>query len=162
MDLYILRHAIAEDASKTGKDRDRNLTPEGIEKTKASAAALKRLDIQFDLILTSPFKRTVQTAEIIAIETGTAEPQFFPPLSSGESSSLLIDSLQRVDPPGNVLIVGHEPDLGNLISILLSGSDKLGIAMKKGALCKLHCLRIAPGMARLEWLLTAKHLVKMA
>jgi len=60
------------------------------------------------------------------------------------------------------LIVGHEPILSELISLLVSGSPRLSVAMKKGGVCKLNCVRPEAGGARLDWLLTAKHLCRMA
>ena len=68
MDLYILRHGIAEETSATGRDRDRSLTDEGREKTCAAGKALRRMDIAFDLVLSSPFVRARQTADIVAEE----------------------------------------------------------------------------------------------
>jgi phosphohistidine phosphatase len=163
MELYIIRHGIAEETSKSGRDRDRCLTDEGIEKTRLSAEALKRLGIQFDLILTSPFTRALQTAEWISRGTDSPEPEIFPPLASGEDSDALVDALAGMEFSGAaMLLTGHEPDLGRLISLLLAGHPDLGITMRKGTLCKLRCAQIANGAAQLEWMMNAKHLVKMA
>ena len=68
MELYLMRHGIAEEASRTGKDRDRALTEEGIERTRATGKALVQVGVKFDLILSSPYLRAWQTAEIIAHE----------------------------------------------------------------------------------------------
>jgi phosphohistidine phosphatase len=163
MDLYIMRHAIAEEGSRTGKDCDRVLTPEGVERTQQSALALKKLEVDFDLILTSPFVRTTKTAQIIAEGLGCKKPEEFPPLASGQSSVQLLEGLLRLKgQPRSLLLVGHEPDLSRLISILLSGTDEIGITMKKGALCKLECMKIAPGYARLLWLMTSRQMSRMA
>ena len=61
MDLYILRHGIAEEQSKSGQDHTRALTDEGRRKTCHSGKALKEMGVCFDLILTSPFARALQT-----------------------------------------------------------------------------------------------------
>jgi phosphohistidine phosphatase len=164
MDLYILRHGIAEDVSKTGLDRDRVLTEEGIEKTKSAAKALRKLDVQFDAIFTSPYARARQTAEIVANELGlTSILQLVDAIGADSSAEAVLAELKRiVRKHSSILVVGHEPILSSLISLLLSGSPSLSVTMKKGGLCKLSCVRPEPGAARLECLLTAKHLSRMA
>jgi phosphohistidine phosphatase len=162
MDLYIMRHGIAEDRSHSGADRDRVLTEEGIEKTKTSAEALKKLGVTFDLILSSPYKRAYQTAQIVAQTLGCNHLKEFVPLSSGGNPDRVFQGLSTVDEKiASLLLVGHEPDLSQLISLFLMGNTDLSITMKKGGFCKLHCLSPAPGQARLEWLLAPKHLLKM-
>ena len=162
MDLYILRHGIAEDISASGADRDRELTAEGRRKTHESGQALRKFDVAFDRVLASPFVRAWQTAEIIVEELGC--PRLLTrcdALSSGAPVQNLLAELKRID-YASLLIVGHEPDLSRLISILLGGDDHLAITMKKGGLAKLRfAAHIEPGHARLEWLLAPKHLCRL-
>jgi phosphohistidine phosphatase len=61
----------------------------------------------------------------------------------------------------SALLVGHEPDLSRLISVLISGTPDVALVMKKGGLAKVHCLSAEPGHARLEWLLGPKHLCRL-
>ena len=158
-----MRHGIAEDMPPSGKDRDRALTDEGIEKTRLTGKALKNLDVEIRMMLTSPYKRAIQTAEIIAEELGCKQLKELPELRAGGSSTTLVQALQHLHGHApSVMLVGHEPDLSRLISLLLSGGEEIAVTMKKGGICKLHCLRIAPGEARLEWMLAPKHLVRMA
>jgi phosphohistidine phosphatase len=161
MELYILRHGIAEELSESGADNDRRLTEEGVEKTKAAGKALCKLGTRFDLILASPFARAWKTAELIAdaLDCRKSLHQCLA-LSSGKGSPAILSELKKVNSP-SVLLVGHEPELSGLISTLLAGSPGLAITMKKGGLCKLSCISAEPGGARLEWLLTAKHLCRM-
>src|SRR5437016_5073253 len=70
MDVYIVRHAIAEEQSSTGKDADRELTNEGKEKMKEAAAGFAGTGPKIDRILSSPLPRARQTAEIVARELG--------------------------------------------------------------------------------------------
>lgn len=164
MDIYILRHAIADDVSASGLDRDRVLTPEGIEKSRSSAKAMRKLGLEFDAIFSSPFARALQTAEIVAAELGCSKLiQTREVLGSGCRPEAALEDLRKAA-AGNasVLVAGHEPMLSALVSILVSGSPHLSITMKKGGLCKLTCVRPEPGSARLEWLLTSKHLCRMA
>ena len=163
MDLYILRHGIAEERSSSGKDRDRVLVDEGKEKTRAAGKALRKMDIDFDLALSSPFARAWQTAEIIAEECGCAKVlQECDALSAGAPMKAVFEELRKAaGRHSSMLVVGHEPDLSRLISVLLSGSTELAITMKKGGLAKLTCALVEPGGARLEWLLTPKHLCRL-
>jgi phosphohistidine phosphatase len=161
MELYILRHGIAEEVSASGADKDRRLTGEGVEKTKAAGKALGKLGIEFDLILASPFVRAWRTAELIAEELNCGKLlQPCPALSSGKGVAAILQELKKVN-ASSVLLVGHEPELSQLISTLLAGSPGLAITMKKGGFCRLSCISAEPGGARLEWLLTAKHLCRM-
>jgi phosphohistidine phosphatase len=164
MDLYILRHGIAEDISASGLDRDRVLTQEGIEKTKSAAKALRKLDVQFDAIFSSPYARAKQTAEIVADELNLIDLlHLVDELGAASAPETVLAKLQKViRKHSSILVVGHEPILSGLVSLLLSGSTSLSVAMKKGGLCKLSCIRPEAGAARLDWLLTAKHLSRMA
>lgn len=164
MNLYILRHAIAEETSASGLDQDRVLTGEGVARTRAAGRVLHPLGVELDLILSSPYARAWQTAEIIAKQAGY-EKQLrpCPALACGASPALIIGELQKAARQhSNILLVGHEPDLSHLISHLLSGSPAIAVSVKKGALCKLACTKLEPGNVRLEWLLTSKHLCRMA
>ena len=164
MDLYILRHGIAEDVSATGLDRDRVLTKEGIEKTKSTGKALRKLELQFDAIFTSPYARARRTAEIVAEELNlTSILHLVDALGAASSAEAVLAELQKlIRKHSSILVVGHEPILSSLISLLLSGSPSLSITLKKGGFCKLNCVRPEPGAARLDWLLTSKHLCRMA
>src|SRR5258708_7959635 len=69
----------------------------------------------------------------------------------------------RCGAPGEVLLVGHEPNLSELISLLVSGDARLSITMKKGGLCKVSAeILAARRCASLEWLLTPKQMGLMA
>jgi phosphohistidine phosphatase len=163
MDLYILRHGIAEERSRSGKDRDRALVTEGKEKTRAAGKALRKMEIDFDLVLSSPFVRAWQTAEIIVEECGCARAlQPCDALSAGGPMKEVFGELRKAaGTHSSVLVVGHEPDLSRLISVLLSGTTELAITMKKGGLAKLTCATAEPAGARLEWLLSPKHLCRL-
>ena len=65
MELYLLRHGIAEDRSASGEDAHRVLTAAGIDQITQTALAMLLLQITIDVIITSPFYRTRQTADLI-------------------------------------------------------------------------------------------------
>jgi phosphohistidine phosphatase len=167
MNLYILRHGIAVEPGTRGyeKDADRPLTPEGERKLRQIAEAMEALELSFDLILSSPYLRARQTAEIVA-ETLKARKrlELSDCLTPGGSSKKLIDLLTRLQPsPDAVLLVGHEPYLSGLISLLVAGDTTSAVVMKKGGLCKLSTESLKHGRcAALEWLLTPKQMVLMS
>ena len=159
MDIYILRHGIAVDRGANGykNDRDRPLTKEGEEKMEQIAKALLAMDMQFDLILSSPFIRARQTAQIVADELG-AEVTFSESLTPGSNALELTREIND-EKPQRLLLVGHEPDLSQLISVLISGGTETAIELKKGGLCKLSCDKLSFGKcATLNWILTPRQL----
>jgi phosphohistidine phosphatase len=167
MNLYILRHGIATEPNAQGlaKDADRPLTPEGKRKLWQIAEAMAALELGFDLVLSSPYVRARQTAEII-VEALKARKrlEFSDSLTPGGSTKKLVDLLNHLQPPPeSVLLVGHEPYLSGLISLLVSGDASLAVVMKKGGLCKLSTASLKHGRcAALEWLLTPKQMALMA
>ena len=142
MEIYILRHAIAEmrDPLESRTDSERALTPEGIAKMEQIARGMKALELTFDLILSSPFRRAKQTADIV-VRTLRIKKRLLRTtrrLAAGSDPAKLAEELRRLGAKvKRVLLVGHEPDLSELISLLLSGDSDLGIQLKKGGLCKL-------------------------
>jgi phosphohistidine phosphatase len=167
MKLYILRHGIAEELDQRAfaKDADRPLTPEGRKKLEHVAYAMEALDLSFDLILSSPYTRARQTAEVIANSLKAHKRvELSETLTPGGSTKKLIELLNHPKPgSGSVLLVGHEPYLSGLISLLVSGSLSSAVVMKKGGLCKLSTDALKHGRcAALEWLLTPKQMGLMA
>ncbi len=168
MNLYILRHGIAVEPGTPGfeNDSERPLIPKGERRLREAAAAMKKLELSFDLILSSPFIRAKQTAEIVAGELKLKKRlEFSDELAPGGSFKALIHALNELKPaPENVLLVGHEPYLSRLISLLVTGgADAAAIEMKKGGLCKLEADSLHAGScSRLIWLLTPSQMELMA
>jgi phosphohistidine phosphatase len=159
MDIYILRHGIAVERGTAGykKDSDRPLTKEGVEKMEQIAEAMLALGLHVDLILSSPYARAEQTARIVA-RALDEEVTFTNHLMSDGNSLELVAEIND-EKPQSVLLVGHEPDLSRLISVLVTGSTDASIELKKGGLCKLTSDRLAFGQcATLNWFLTPKQL----
>ena len=163
MNLYILRHGLAVDHGTKGyeHDADRPLTSKGERKLGLVADALQELELEFDLILSSPFVRARETAEIIAEELGLRKKlEFTKELEPGGNvKDLIMQIKSRKAHPEEVMLVGHEPYLSSLISLLISGNTNTPILMKKGGLCKLSTDSLAHGRcATLEWLLTPRQM----
>jgi phosphohistidine phosphatase len=166
MELYLLRHAQAVEPNSKGFeiDSDRTLTPEGKTRAYRVARAMKELDLTFSIIVSSPYLRARQTAEIVA-KVLHAEDRML--LSNhlaptGKAVDLIAEFRRRYSYLDQVLLVGHEPCLSMLIAKLVTGKSTLAVSVKKAALVKLStdALRYSR-CARLEWLIPPKFLVAL-
>lgn len=164
MNLYILRHGVAVERGTNGykSDAERPLTPKGRRKLRRAVAAMRVMELSFDVILSSPLVRARETAEIVGKGLHLQKKlKLTEHLASGGKSAGLVQYLVELEPKlEDVLLVGHEPDLGQLASLLLTGSSStLQVTFKKGGLCKLTVGRLRAGKcASLEWLLTPSQL----
>jgi len=132
MRLLIVRHAIAVDRGTPGmKDADRPLTPEGILRFERAAAGLARVLPRPDALLTSPWKRARQTAEILASAFGRLKPVDTPALAGG-SFEALARVLGAYPKDATVAVVGHEPWLSALLARLIGSSEDERLEFKKG------------------------------
>ncbi len=166
MELYILRHAIAEDRAnwEEAADHERPLTRDGEAKMRRIAQGMKALDLSFQIILSSPFCRAKQTAEIVGdIFEARELITLTPALAAGEPSHKIVSQIEKDYPAvESILLVGHEPDLSGLVSLLVSGDGELAITLKKGGLCKLKIDSLKHGRcATLEWLLAPSQLIRI-
>jgi phosphohistidine phosphatase len=126
--IYLLRHGDAE--KRDGDDADRRLTARGERQARAAGRALAALGEEIEACLTSPKVRAADTARL-ACESLGIEPEFAEELAGGD-----FDSPALAAGRGNVLLVGHEPDLSNEIARLTGGKVKLrkgGIAILDGS-----------------------------
>jgi phosphohistidine phosphatase len=167
MELYLLRHGPAVERGTRGFEDDaaRPLTPKGRRQLRKISTAIKKLERDFDLILSSPFLRAKQTAEIVAAGLELKKRlKFSNALAPGGAAEILLRQLAREhSAPKTVLLVGHEPDLSRLISLLATGGLQLQMDFKKGGLCKLEVEKLCAGKcATLAWLLTPKQMKAMA
>jgi phosphohistidine phosphatase len=135
MRLYLLRHGPAGDSAQwRGPDEDRPLTERGRASVGASTARLKALGVTVDLVLTSPYARAAQTAEIFSHGLGMDEPPTEEPLlRAGFGPDELRDILRARAGVERLVLVGHEPDLSTAVGYLVGGAR---VRMKKGALAR--------------------------
>ena len=153
MELYFLRHGIAEDEGPEGAgDAGRRLTKEGIAKMRAEARGLRQLGLRLDTLLSSPLARAHETAEIVAKELGL-ELQLADALAPGCDGQRLFDLLGEHRAAERVMVVGHEPDFSALIGELIGGSR---VQLKKGGLARVDLEVLEAGAATLVWLLPPK------
>lgn len=162
MNLYIIRHAIAVPRGAPGvaDDAPRPLTSDGARKMRKEAKSLSRLGIEFDQIWTSPYVRAHQTAEILAEQMGlSAGVRVVRALLPGAGFDALAAEICRHHPVESLALVGHEPDLGEFVTRLLTGVGTSAIRFKKGGIA---CVEIddfaLPLRGELCWLLTPRQL----
>jgi phosphohistidine phosphatase len=163
MNLYVMRHAEAEDEAESGGDAARALTVRGRERTRDAAGGLRVLGLRLDAILTSPLVRAAETAQLIADEySNNPPPQVLPALSSDVSAHQAIAALAPFVRYQNVLAVGHEPQLSRLAALLLAPNGAVKIRFKKGACIALDLPKaLEPGAGELKWMLTQRQLRKL-
>ncbi|HSB67949.1 MAG TPA: phosphohistidine phosphatase SixA [Candidatus Methylomirabilis sp.] len=159
MELYILRHAIAVTRGTAGfpQDSERPLTDAGRAKLRRVVRGMNALGLGFDLILSSPSVRARQTAQDVASQMGAEKKLRLTPhlAPDGDPRALVRQIASLGAASGRILLVGHEPCLSELISLLVSGDARTAITLKKAGLCKLTVQRLRHGRcAVLEWLLT--------
>ncbi len=162
--LMLLRHAIAEESSPSGTDEDRRLTGEGKRKLREVVAGMRALELPVELVLASPLRRAVETAEIVADGFGsTAALDLMPALAPGEGPDAVLAALAGVGRPSGIVMVGHEPDLAALASTLLTGTPGLvHMTFRKAGLAGIVVASLPPRAAgALEFFLTPGQLRKM-
>ena len=166
MNLYLLRHGIAADKTEwKGPAVDRPLTKEGIHKMKKASKGIRRLNLKIDWILTSPYRRAYDTAMIAAKELNLKNKlKIIRSLAvDGDPKALVRHLALNFRTWESVMLVGHEPYLSQLISLLTSGTGGLVMEFDKGGLVKLNADFLAyDKCASLEWLLTPKILKQIA
>jgi phosphohistidine phosphatase len=134
--LVIFRHGPAGDAGEfqrqTGlADSQRPLTQEGVEEVQMVARHLRRLVRSVDAIVSSPYRRAQETADILAARYPRAKRQQTATLEPINSPEKTLRYLQTSAPNGTLLLVGHEPHLTRLLGYLLAGEAQIFFQLKK-------------------------------
>jgi phosphohistidine phosphatase len=164
MNLFFLRHAKAyPPGPKFRPDSKRPLTRDGEAKMYEVARGIKKLDLTFELILTSPYARALRTAEILAEVFRSKKMSVTNNLvAEADPKDVIQEINENFGSLENIVLVGHEPYMTGLISILLTGSPDTAIALKKAGLCHLTVKDLRPGKcASLNWLLKPSHLAAL-
>jgi phosphohistidine phosphatase len=141
MEIYLIRHGIAEDRSKYDRDGDRPLTNKGSQKTVKVAQRLINLGLKFKVILTSPLLRAKQTAKILQEEGLSEKVEIFSPLAPEGNIGDFVNWLQQSrynEAESSVALVGHQPNLGNWAEKLVGNSSNERIILKKSGIIGLR------------------------
>jgi phosphohistidine phosphatase len=153
MNIYLIRHGDSEGISKGVKDAERKLTPDGEIKLKNATLFWKNIIPEFDYIISSPYLRALQTARIIASAYDHKKEIFIDKrLGCGSETADLIEILNSFQ-SGEIAIIGHQPDLSNHVSRLVSNSGAF-VEFKKGAIAKISFNnKVREGKGVLEFLI---------
>lgn len=167
LELYLVRHAVAaERGADYPDDAVRPLTDEGCERFRRAVAGLRAMNLQLDLVLTSPYVRARETAELLCAGL-RPRPKLMvvEALAPGRRPAEVVAAVTRHAAAGRgasrLALVGHEPDLGELAARLLGAKGHL--EFKKGAACRIDVHRAMPdGPGTLRWFLTPRQLRGLA
>ncbi|MGH9773772.1 MAG: phosphohistidine phosphatase SixA [Candidatus Acidiferrales bacterium] len=158
MILYLFRHGIAVDPADPTcpADPDRPLTRKGIEKTREVAQGLRELGVRPDTMISSPFLRAAQTAEIACEALGFPRDKIrrTDALKPNGSPAELFKELSHVR-GHEVMCFGHAPNMDEIIAHALGTRGAVTELKKAGVAC-LDVEGFSPARARLMWLFPPK------
>lgn len=168
MNLYFLRHGIASNPGEDGlpknlPDSERPLSTKGKQRLGDVAWAMRKMELDFDAIISSPWLRARQSAEMVAEALEARRKIIHSEHLAGDGNPrALIEQIKGLHSPQNILLAGHEPYLSRLIALLTTGGTTALIDMRKGGLARLEVeeLRYAR-CATFRWLLTPKQMSLM-
>ena len=164
MRLILFRHGPAgeRDVSRWPDDALRPLSERGIERTRAAAEGLLRIEPDVRHIFTSPLARASESAEILARSYDGVKVQKADALRPGGSYRQVIELAAKLPGDDVAVLVGHEPDLGKLAGLLLFGAPAALPLRKAGACAFDFDAKPAAGRGRLAWLLPPRMLRRQA
>ena len=156
MFLYFLRHASAgQKFTSAKKDEKRGLDKDGIEQCGYIGRALAAVGVQVEIILSSPLKRSTQTAALVGNEMGhegkLAIENALAPQASFSDFQKMLEKYSRQD---SILLVGHNPNLREFLGRVISDSGcEAVVDLKKGAVAKVEMRR---NSGPLSWCFTPR------
>jgi len=161
MEIYLMQHG---SALPKEQDPEEGLSPDGKARIHESGKALKKMGISFNVILSSPKKRSKQTASIIAEEVE------FPPDKIIQTEK--VKAMTRPEETlaivaeysGNqrILIAGHLPSVAEVASLLLTKGPKVTIEFERGGCCRIDIEDLSTHAGHLKWYLTPEQLELLA
>jgi phosphohistidine phosphatase len=157
MEIYLMQHGpnLPKD-----EDPEEGLSREGEVIVRSVGKALKRMGIVFDAVLSSPKKRSRQTAAIVARETGFAEEKIF---ETSKVKAMMppeetIQALSGLSGVQHVLVAGHLPSVAEVASFLLTEGSRAAIQFERGGVCRIDVDVLPTHAGRLRWFLLPDHL----
>jgi phosphohistidine phosphatase len=152
MNLYLMRHANA--GLRRGNpaiDGKRGLIKEGKDQCMLMARVLSALKVQVDVVVSSPLKRALQTAQFVGTELGyEAKVEISPALGLDATYADFQQLLARYANRDGVLMVGHNPNCFQFLGRLITGNGGASIRMRKGSIARVDFDRHPP---LLRWLI---------
>jgi phosphohistidine phosphatase len=152
MFLYLMRHANAGlRRDNPLLDNKRGLVKEGKDQCMLMARVLSGLKVQIDVIVSSPLKRAMQTAQFVGTELGyDAKVEISAALGPGAEYSAFQGLLAKYAGREGILIVGHNPNLFQFLGRIITGNGGAAIRLRKGSIARVDMDHHPP---RLQWLL---------
>jgi phosphohistidine phosphatase len=156
MTIYFLRHASAGSRlSNPKKDEKRGLDQDGIEQCGHIGRALAALQVQVDVMISSPLKRATQTASLVGNEMGHEGKlqidDALRPQATFADFRRMLDKYARVE---TIMVVGHNPNLSEFLGRMISeAGGEASVDLKKGAVARVDVSR---NLGSLQWCLTPK------
>jgi phosphohistidine phosphatase len=164
IDLYLIRHGLAEKYGRYQNDELRPLTEEGVRKTRQVADRLHALGLHFDRLLTSPLVRARQTAEILqqaGVGKTLEESRILAPEGTLRDWEPWFENWKRLGETG-LALVGHEPNLSSWAEQMVWGPSCQHLEMKKAGIIGLHVPDSGSvvGASEMFWLTPPRFLLK--
>ncbi len=161
MEIYLVRHGAAYTKEE---DPERHLNDDGLNQCHLTGKALRRLDIMFDIIVSSPKARARQTAEIIAEEVGYSrkEIKITETLQPTTDPKDTISFLNDLTDTRRVLLAGHLPLLGNLAPALLNKSSAFSFYFETGTVCLIEVQHPISHAGDFQWFLAPENIELLA
>ena len=152
MNLYMMRHANAGvRRDNPALDAKRALIKEGKDQCILIARMLNTMRVQVDVIVSSPLKRALQTAQLVGTEMGyEAKVEVSAALAPEGDFAAFQKLLEKYADREGILIVGHNPNLFKFLGRLITGNGGAGIRMRKGAVARVDMAKHPP---LLQWLI---------
>lgn len=167
MRLILLRHGIAAERTKArttaAVDARRPLTKQGAARTRKAASGLRTLGVKPQVVLTSPYLRAQQTAQVVAEVLGLTAKAILTSetLLPGADPRRLFAELRRREET-EILCAGHSPHLDRALALALGASGATVTQLKKAGAASLELRRYQPPRGRLLWLLEPSTLRRLA
>ena len=161
MEIYLMQHG---PALPKDQDPEEGLGSEGKERIHAGGKALKKMGVTFDAILSSPKKRSKDTAAIVAEQVGFSlekiiETKNVKAMAPPEDT---VQALSELSGAQRVLIAGHLPSVAEVASFLLTEGSKAAVQFEMGGCCRIDVDELPTHSGRLRWYLTPAQLELIA
>jgi phosphohistidine phosphatase len=154
MDLYVIRHAIAQEARDDLPDTERELTRKGRRRFRDVVRGLDAHGVELDRVLYSPWKRAAETAHLLSpiIADRRRDALVATDALTASPNQHLLDLMFAHSAAGTVGVVGHEPWLSELIALLVFGDTlkRTAFELKKGSVAHLEGDATVGGMVLLS------------
>lgn len=157
--VHLVRHGVAEDPRIGQSDAERALTPEGIEKLQRASSSWRRAIGRLDRVVSSPLRRAQETARILAVALEHKDPvEVNPCLVPEADPELALELVHELRSAGchSVALVGHEPHMGCLLALLLTGNPRVTLPFKKGMVAAVELPHATSLLGQLRWCLSTR------